>query len=219
MVIGWTDINMFDLEPTFFDSQISEVVMPLFHAADHNLTEWKKQIDADFNEAISKAEHEADETNALGEAAYRESTVGDQRQLIGAACLAFVATAVKDCLGDMARHFNSSHPPGREYFGKSWLQKWQDEYQQRFQIDFTKSPIKVGNIEELILARNAGLHWDGSALEEYRRKVTFPRFIKQGSFTVDHDDFLAVVSEAKAFIEWVHAELKKLIPKSHTEQK
>src|SRR5258708_7882689 len=101
--MGLSDSSMFDLETAYFQSQIGEVVLPLFQAADRNLNEWKKQIDADYDEAISKAENEADERNALGEAAYRGSTVCEQRQLIGAACLAFVATAVKDSLDGMAR--------------------------------------------------------------------------------------------------------------------
>jgi hypothetical protein len=211
--MGWNDLDLFDFEITIFESQINEIVLPLFDATDRKLTEWQKQVDADYNDAISKAAHEADETNARGEAAYRATTVDEQRQLIGAACLGFVATAVKECLDDMARYFKNSHPPGREYIGKAWLQKRQDEYQQRFRIDFTKGPVPIGSIEELILARNAGLHWDGSALEEYKRKVASARFIKDESLTVDRDNFLEVISEVQAFVAWVHVELKKLRPK------
>ena len=150
----------------------------------------------EFFEAISKANDEADEINATGEAAYRGTTVDEQRELIGAACLGFVAIAVKYSLDQMASYFKNSHPASRKYVGRSWLQKRQDEYLHRFQIDFAKCPIKVDKIEELILARNAGLHWDGSALEEYKWKVTSPRFIKQESLMIDLDDFLAVVSGA-----------------------
>ena len=195
IMMGFDDLTFFDLEITIFNSQLDEVVLPLFNATDRNLTEWKKQIDAEFDEAISKAANEADEIDAKGEAAYRETTVDEQRDLIGAACLAFVSAALKDRLDGMGRYFKKSHPPDdREYVGRSWLQKRQDEYKKRFQIDFTKSPVTIDKIEELILARNAGLHWDGSALEEYRQKVEAPRFIKDGSFTVDHDKFLDAIA-------------------------
>jgi hypothetical protein len=203
--------DWFDYEVTWFESQMNEIVLPLFDATDRKLTEWEKQIDADFEEAISKAKDEKDETNAKGEAALKSVTVDEQRQLLGAACLGFVATAVKACLNDMAEYFESSHPPGREYAGKSWLQKRQDEYQQRFQIDFTKGPTPLARLEELILARNAGLHWEGSALEEYQRKVTSPRFIDRNDLlTFDRDNFLKTISEVQSFVAWVHTELKKI---------
>lgn len=210
--------SLFDMEVTIFASQLSEVVVPLFDATDKHLAEWQEKIDADYSEALSQAKHEGDETNALGEAAYRATTVGEQRQLIGAACLGFVATALKDCLDDMGRYFQKSHPPGRRYVGRSWLQKRQDEYQERFQINFTKSPVKIGNIEELILARNAGLHWDGTAFEEYMEKVANPRFIRHGLLTIDRDNFLSVIADVQVFVEWVHAELKKLPAKPPTDQ-
>ena len=205
--------DWFDYEVTWFESQMNEIVVPLFDVTDRKLTEWQKQIDAEFDEAISKAEHERDETNAKGEATVKSVTVDEQRQLLGAAYLGFVATALKVCLDDMAEYFESTHPPRREYAGKSWLQKRQVEYQQRFQIDFTKGPTPLARLEELILARNAGLHWDGSALEEYQRNVNSPRFIDRNDLLAfDRDNFLMTISEVQSFLAWVHTELKKLKP-------
>jgi hypothetical protein len=85
--MGFNFPSLFDMEVTIFGSQLSEVVVPLFDATDRYLTDWQKKIDADYSAALSEAEDEADESNARGEAAYRETTVGEQRQLIGAACL------------------------------------------------------------------------------------------------------------------------------------
>jgi hypothetical protein len=211
--------TLLDLEVAIFASQLSEVVIPLFDATDQHLTDWQKKVDADYCEAISHSKDDADEANARGEAAYRETTVSEQRQLIGAACLGFVATALNGCLEDMGRYFKRSHPPERKYVGRSWLQKRQDEYQGRFQIDFSKSPVKISKIEEVILARNAGLHWDGTALKEYRRRVANPRFIKQELLAIERDNFLDAVADVQAFVDWVHAELKKLTAKSPVEQK
>lgn len=94
--------------------------------------------------------------------------------------------------------------------GRGWVQRRQDEFRVRFNIDFAEGPIPIGYLEELVLARNAGLHWDGSALEEYRRRVAVPRFIKEGSLTVDRDSFLQATSDVVNFVKWVHVELKKL---------
>src|SRR5579859_844465 len=102
MVLGRKDTSVFDLEPTYFESQIREIVVPLFELADHNLNEWKKHIDADFYRACDEAVTESDRTNATGDAVCRGMTVDEQRALIGAACLAFIETAVKDCLDGMA---------------------------------------------------------------------------------------------------------------------
>jgi hypothetical protein len=209
-ILGWKGFDLFDFQKTGFESQLDEIVVPIFDVMDEKLNDWQKQVDLEYKGAMSKAENESYEINARGEAAYRETAIGDQRQLLGAACLGFVATALKDCLSGMARYFNEAHPAGDDYNGKSWLQKRQTEYRDRFGIDFGDSPVKIESLEELILARNAGLHWDGSALDEYSRRVKSPKFIKDGLLTVERDDFLAVVLDAKAFIAWVHAELKKL---------
>ena len=212
----WEKLDLFDLEPSTFHSQIDEVVLPLFQAAEEKIIEWKKNIDKDFEDAISRARDETEEIDAKGNAAFRETTVGDQVQVIGSACLSFVCTALQDCLDEMASYFNTSHPRSSGgYRGKSWLQKRQQEYLERFGIDFTKGPIDFSRIEELILARNAGLHWDGSCLDEYREKIPAPRFIENGFiFTVNLETLLESTTDARTFVDWVWSELKKFIRKT-----
>jgi hypothetical protein len=97
------------------------------------IAEWKNNIDKDFQDAISKAGDETQEIDAKGLAAYRETTVDNQRQVIGAARLSFVCTALQDCLDEMASYLDKSHPRSpRSYRGKSWLQRRQQEYLEMF---------------------------------------------------------------------------------------
>jgi hypothetical protein len=97
------------------------------------------------------------------------------------------------------------------YQGKNWFARLQDEYKARFGIDFEKVPTLVANIEELTLARNAGLHWDGDAVKEYERGVSKPRFLGLGGIVrVRSEDFAKAVAEAEAFLSWAIDELQKL---------
>ena len=97
--------------------------------------------------------------------------------------------------------------------GKHWLARLQNEYRDRFGIDFCNGPVAIERIEELALARNAGLHWEGNALTEYEQRVPNPRFLEFGIVIVSTDKLNEALEETKKFLGWVVDELKK-----HTER-
>jgi len=72
---------------------------------------------------------------------------------------------------------NSSHPPQKSYENDGWLEKVSNEYQQRFAIDFSKGPVSFEPVQELVLARNAGVHRDDGNMSDYLRKIDKPTFV------------------------------------------
>lgn len=84
----------------------------------------------------------------------------------------------------------------------------------RFKINFQDSPVAFTGIEEIVRARDAGIHREGNALATYMKKVPTPRFIEEfdgkDSFWVTPQTFLEAVKDAEEFVKWVVDELKKL---------
>jgi hypothetical protein len=90
------------------------------------------------------------------------------------------------------------------------LCKLKNEYKARFHIDFNQCP-EFTRIEELVLARNAGIHTETPGpFNTYRKRVN-PRFIDDaGQFSVDLTSYRIAVEEVKKFMKWVvSSELKK----------
>src|SRR5262249_46726804 len=120
-----------------------------------------------------------------------ERSRNEQRgQVLGAAALQYLFSTLKAHLNEVARHyFRDSHPrkSGR-YSGNGELERLRNEFIERFKIDFASSAL-YARIEELALARNAGIHPE-TALGEYLSKVRSPRFYKDGEFFVESKPFL-----------------------------
>ncbi len=209
--MGWRDIDFLEVEKIIFSSEVEEVILPLYNASIEKLSAWRRQTEERFKNAISEAKTEDDETNARGQAVYEESRYDEQNQAIGSLALHHLCTALKVALTDATRFFKTTHPrSARAYSEKNWLARMQNEYGERFGIDFEKCAVPFANIEELVLARNAGLHWDAEATEEYAKKVSKPRFLDGGMVQVQPDQLRRGVDDAKQFVNWVIDQLKGL---------
>ncbi len=209
--MAWQKFDFLDVEKAIFASEIKDVILPMYRVGVDRISDRKKQIQERFEKAMSQAKTESDETDARGQASYEETRCDEQLQAIGSLALHHLCTALKVALIDATRFFAESHPRSAEgYPGKSWLGRLQDEYNKRFDIDFENAPVPLANIEELALARNAGLHWDGEAIREYEHKVLKPRFLHWGIVQVSPAEFDKAISEAESFVNWVIDQLKQL---------
>jgi hypothetical protein len=89
-------------------------------------------------------------------------------------------SALKETLHSATRYFKDTRPANGPYPGDGWLAKLTQEYTDRFEIEFRRSPSPFERIEELVLARNAGIHRDqAGAMDEYLAKVKAPRFVDE----------------------------------------
>jgi len=100
-----------------------------------------------------------------------------RKQGVGALGLDWLMCSLQGALHSAKKYLNSTHAPKPPYKGRGWLEKVSNEYQQRFGIDFTKGPIHFERIQELVLARNAGIHRDDGNLETYLEKIEKLRFV------------------------------------------
>ena len=210
--MGWQNFDFLEAEKAMFSAEIREVILPLHEAGLAKILELKKQTQVRFGKAAAEAKNEAEHTDAIGQAAYEDTRYDEQNQAIGSLALHHLCIALKVALSDATRFFTKSHPRlAARYQGKNWFARLQDEYEARFGIDFEKVPTLIANIEELTLARNAGLHWDGDAVKEYAQRVPKPRFLDFGCIVrVRPENFAKAVAEAETFLSWAIDELQKL---------
>jgi hypothetical protein len=210
--MGWQKFDFLEAEKAMFAAEIREVILPLYEAGVAKILELKKQTHMRFEKATMEAKSEAEQTDALGQAAYEDTRYDEQNQAIGSLALHHLCIALRVALADATRFFKKSHPRlVTRYPGKNWFARLQDEYKARFGIDFEKAPTPIAKIEELALARNAGLHWDGDAVKEYKQRVPKPRFLDFGCIVrVRPGDFTEAVAEAETFLGWVIDQLKEL---------
>ena len=92
-------------------------------------------------------------------------------------------SSVQVALRGAKTYLDKSHPPKPPYNknDEGWLGYTADEYQKRFGIDFKAGPVSFERIQELVLARNAGIHReDAGNLEAYVAKIKEPAFVDDG---------------------------------------
>jgi hypothetical protein len=100
------------------------------------------------------------------------------------------------------------HPP---YRGAGWLGNVADEYKRRFAINFGKGPVPFERIQELVLARNAGVHRDEGNLKTYLKAINKPAFVDDGNrFFVTRDALVPIIQDCEQFLKWVISEIEKL---------
>jgi hypothetical protein len=86
------------------------------------------------------------------------------------------------------------------------------EYKERFDIDFSLAPVPFKDIQELVLARNAGIHRSEEYLEkEYLGQVEKPVFMDdEARFFVTREALILIIAKCETFIKWIVAEVEKL---------
>ena len=130
-----------------------------------------------------------------------------RKQAIGALALNLLEESLKQRLCLAKGYFDATHPRRGRYSGDGWPNRFKAEYEHRFRIDFNNSPVPFSRIEELVLARNAGIH---RGIDDYLKKIKNPRFVNDdGKFSVDVTNYRSAVKDVKDFTKWVISELKK----------
>lgn len=208
--MAWKDFDLFDVEKTSFDQQFHEVVLPILDFSYDRLLKLGREIDSEYEEAMSRATSHAEEIDARGWAAYKETVLDEQKLAVGAALLNVLQVGLKDTLDGMSRYFNTSHTPKPNYLGKSWLHRKQVEFLDRFGVDFKKSPVDFSSVEELVLARNAAIHSTDPTFDEYRKTIPVPRFTNGLFLVVERAALVDCFNDVNEFLKWVWAQLKEI---------
>jgi hypothetical protein len=199
--MGWKDIDLFEMEASSFSEQLHSVIVPLFEDGTVILQKWERERRESFEKMIAEAKGEEQGVDFAYNLADLEKWRNMQRsQVLGAAGLHYIYSALKSGLKDLARYFDKTHPRSPNgYKGESELDRLKEEFAQRLQVDFKKSTL-FNAMRELALARNAGIHSD---VRDYTAKVASPRFYKGGEFHVDRDGFMWILGETEKFFSWV----------------
>lgn len=208
--MSWQNIDLFELEATWFSEELHKVILILFEQATENLSRWEEERRALLKKMLLEAKDDVAEqqtAHALADLEYGHNMQRDQ--VLGAAALHYLYSALKGRLKELRRYFDRSHPRAPEgYRGKSEFDRLRNEYSERFGIKFEKSH-RFDNITELVLARNAGIHLGVDTMTEYRGRVKSPRFCKGDEFQVPRQAFLEILNETDNFFAWV---VDSLIP-------
>ena len=202
--MSWQNVDLFELEATWFSEELHKVIRPLFEQGHEMLAKWDEDRKKSLREDLINAGDDESERQTASWLADLEDEHNRQRgQVLGAAALHYVYSTLKTRLRELARYFDKTHPRSpKGYQGKSDLDRMRNEYIQRFAVDFENSPF-FEHITELALARNAGVHLGVDTMEEYIEKVERPRFCDGEEFYVSRAAFLEVLSEADQFFNWV----------------
>jgi len=212
--MDWLELQ--DLRTQAWDfHDIDSIATELYQIAIQKLEELEKKDRQEARVRLAAAKTK-DEHELLSQEQEWEEQLGFRRkQALGVLPLHFLQLSVKERLVRAKGHFDATHPApgkcGKDGGWPNWLRK---EYKERFGIDFDRCPVPFTRIEELVLARNAAVHTDNpDNMKEYLEKVKNPRFVNdEDQFWLDVTTYRAAVSDAKAFMEWVIAELEKLVP-------
>jgi hypothetical protein len=208
-----------DLGPTdsFFSHDARDLILKVFVTASETLDdEWKRYVKT-FEEYISEPRADESEVGiAYSEKNWEEDRHRQRMQGVGALALDWLMSSLKGVLDSAKRYLDKSHPADPKGYKtkKGWLGSLSKEYKDRFGIDFTTGPLPFDRIEELVFARNAGIHREDEwVLEEYLGKVKNPRFVDDEDrvFVTKHA-LVVVIGECEQFVEWVDSELRKLRP-------
>src|SRR6266436_3379708 len=213
--MGWEDFNFSLMQAGDFSIDAHSLILRVFDIASNALDEeWKKDSE-DFNKSIAEA-YAVDESEGSylsQEKDWEEHLYRQRMQGVGALALDWLMSKLQDALHSAKRYLDSTHPPKPPYKGDGWIGKVSNEFQQRFNIDFSKGPIPFERIQELVLARNAGIHRDQGNLETYVAKIPKPAFVdEENQFFVTRDALVLIIQECEKFIKWVVSEIEKLRP-------
>ena len=212
--MGWESINWNLLHAMDFSLEAENLILRVFDSSTNALDEEWKKYSADFktNQGKPLEEWEAD---AMSQEMYWEEDLHRQRkQGVGALALDWLMCSLQTALHGAKNYLDSTHPPKPPYYKKKgWLGEVTDEYQQRFKIDFGKAPVSFERLQELVLARNAGIHRNQGNLDTYLKQIGKPAFVDdEDRFFVTKDALIRMMQDCEHFIKWVVTEIEKLRP-------
>lgn len=212
--MGWEAFNFSLMQAGDFSIDAHSLILRVFDIASTALDEeWKKDLEF-FNKKIAEAYavDEAEGGYLSQEKDWEEHLYRQRMQGVGALALDWLMSKLQDALHSAKRYLDSTHPPKPPYKGDGWIGKVSNEFQQRFNIDFSKGPVPFERIEELVLARNAGIHRDQGNLDTYLAKISKPGFVDEGRFFVTKDALILIIQDCEIFIKWVVAGIEALRP-------
>lgn len=202
-----------------FSNKAKDLILTVFDQANEGLCRGFKTYVEAINKQISEAYKNGDEAagDIMSKEKYWEEGLHQQRLAgVGVLALDWLMSSLKTALQGATNYLNKSHPAKGPYKADGWLATVQKEYNERFGIDFAKGPIDFGRIQELVLARNAGIHRErGGQLEEYLAKVKKPTFIEYGEdgeefVFVTRNALVAIIDDAEKFVQWAVKEIERL---------
>lgn len=211
--MGWKNINLSLLQGFEFSINAQDLILRVFDRANEALDdEWKKYMES-FDKQMSKPMEESEADIAFSTKDWEQDLHRQRMQGVGALALDWLMWSLQSALHSVKKYLDSTHPAKGPYYKKlGWLGDVADEYKQRFGIDFAKGPVPFDRIQELVLARNAGVHRDQQMLDEYlKKKVGKPAFVdKDQQFCVTKDALVTIIKECQQFVEWIVSETEKL---------
>jgi hypothetical protein len=218
--MGWENINLNLMEAIDFEIKTQNLILPVFDNATNALNdEWKKylaRMDKQIAEAYKRDEGEGGMMSQ--ERDWEEDLHRQRLQGVGALALDWLMSSVQVALRGAKSYLDKTHPAKPPYSkDEGWLGCAADEYQKRFGIDFKAGPVHFERMQELVLARNAGIHREDKAvLDEYITKIKKPAFVAEGhvgeDFFVTRDALVPMIQDCEQFVKWAVAEIQRLRP-------
>jgi hypothetical protein len=204
--MGWSSINLGLLHYVDFSISTRELILHVFDSAttalDDEHKKYKEYFDKNIGAAYDRGESEGGVMSQ--EMDWREDLYRQRRQGVGALALDWLKFSLEEALNGAKQYLDTSHPPKPPYQGKSWLIKVANEYQGRFKVDFNNAPVSFDRIQEVVLARNAGVHRNDHVLQDYLDKIKKPVFVDdEDRFFVTRKALVEAIADCETFVKWV----------------
>jgi len=211
--MAWIDFDFLGNEPHDFSMAARDLVLQVFNVTTETLKKQWAQCQQRYLRQLDEMTDEGDIGLTNHELEWEEQLHRQRMQGVGSLALDWLMSLLQATLDSSKRYFDKGRPRRAKYDGKGWLARTENEYQQRFGVDFQAAP-SFNRIQELVLARNAGIHRETSGnLATYVNKIQEPRFIDRwNQFWVTEKALQATIEDVNKFVEWLVAELKQLRP-------
>lgn len=219
--MGWSNVNISLLHSAEFSINTRELILRVFDSATTALEDEHKKYKEYFDKNIGEA-YDRDESEGgimSSEMDWEDDMHRQRRQGVGALALDWLNFFLEEALDGTKKYLDKSHPAKRRYKGskgRGWLQRVTNEYQKRFSIDLTdaNAPVSFDRIQEVVLARNAGVHRNDRALQSYLNQINKPVFVDdEDRFFVTRDALVAAIADCEAFVKWVVKQVENCAPK------
>jgi|SRR5580704_1525933 hypothetical protein len=213
--MGWSSINLGLLHYVDFSINTRELILHVFDSASTALDDEHKKYQEYYNKNIGAAFERSESEGGLmfQEREWQEDLYRQRTQGVGALALDWLKFSLQEALDGAKKYLDKSHPPKPNYTGKSWLIRVANEYQDRFKIDFNNAPVSFDRIQEVVLARNAGVHRNDHVLQDYLDKIKKPVFVDdEDRFFVTKKALVDAIADCETFVKWVVKELENCSP-------
>lgn len=218
----------------FFLKQRIDFIRQLYKTASATYVERKRKIEAEEEPFVPPYSEDS-------EPAFLEEWIEADESLhvLAYSCISMLSAALHLYLETWVRQSDISIDESlkkSEFKKNGWFSGYKAHFKQRFSIDFETGPVKLGLLEEVVLARNRIEH--PSLITGLRvqyadadiKKMRHPFFVdeREAAFFTDTDEgekswltsptlhvtkeqLLAAISEVERFAEWFEAKIENRI--------